>query len=226
MYVELLNYTREPERTVAAAARLCYSPIGAERILEDLTQEETEQLLNKLISMGHLSPLEHLNFTFGIEGVSRVLSHQMVRHRIASYSQKSQRYVEENNFEYIIPPSIARKHEANELFMKKMEDIKRAYQELAEMVHKEDARYILPAACETKLVATYNARSLLNFFELRCCNRAQWEIRRLALAMRDEVRKAAPIIFSMAGPKCETEGNCYEGKLSCGRTQNIKTRGR
>lgn len=224
MHVEILNYTPEPEKTVAAAAKICYSPAGAAAIMEKLDGESSGQFLDKLITMGHLSPFEHVSFTFAVEGVSRVLSHQMVRHRIASYSQKSQRYVNEENFTYIVPPSIANRPEARKLFEQKIEEIKLAYKELAEMVHQEDARYILPSACETKFVATFNARSLLNFFKLRCCNRAQWEIRKLALAMRREVREVAPNLFALAGPSCETEGICYEGKLSCGRAKKIASR--
>ncbi|WP_338824372.1 Flavin-dependent thymidylate synthase [Moorella humiferrea] len=222
MQVELISHTPEPERLVAAAARLCYSPRGAGRLLAAMSREEVDKLLRLLISRGHDSPLEHITFTFAIEGVSRVLTHQLVRHRMASYSQKSQRYVNEDGFEFIIPPSIAAVPAALARYQECMKVLQRAYHELQELVPREDARYLLPNACETKLVCTFNARSLFNFFRLRCCRRAQWEIRELALKMREEVRKVAPLIFSYAGPSCETEGVCYEGSASCGRAAVVR----
>ncbi len=225
MKVELIAYTPEPEAVVAAAARLCYSDLGASEIRENLSPEEVRSFLEKLISIGHLSPLEHASFTFAIEGVSRALSHQLVRHRIASYSQKSQRYVDEENFEYITPPSIAADPDALELYRTKLEEIRAAYRQLARIVPREDARYILPNATETKLVCTFNARSLLNFFRLRCCRRAQWEIRELAHRMRQEVRQVAPTLFALAGPSCETEGICWEGKMTCGLAREVRRRG-
>ncbi|HAA89237.1 MAG: Thymidylate synthase ThyX [Thermoanaerobacterales bacterium 50_218] len=224
MKVELIAYTPEPEETVAAAARLCYSSLGASELKNDLTREEVVALIKKLVSSGHLSPLEHASFTFAIEGVSRALSHQLVRHRIASYSQRSQRYVDEQNFLYITPPSIAAHQEALDLYKETMEVIRRAYQKLSKMVPREDARYVLPNATETKLVCTMNARSLHNFFRLRCCNRAQWEIRELAMKMREEVRKVAPVLFALSGPPCETEGICWEGEFSCGRAEEVRHR--
>ena len=224
MEVKLINYTPEPEKTVAAAARLCYSSSGIEKLLEGLGQENTSAFLAKLISMGHESPFEHVSFTFGIEGISRNLSHQLVRHRIASYSQKSQRYVAENYFSYIIPPSIEKNPDTFRLYQEKMGELQQVYQVLAKSVPKEDARYILPGACETKLLATFNARSLLNFFAHRCCERAQWEIRALAKEMLKLVKEVAPILFSKAGPTCVTEGVCYEGELSCGRIKKITSK--
>jgi len=220
--VNLINYTHEPEKTVAAAARLCYSEINAEDIMKDLDPEKQEHFLKKLMDLGHLSPAEHVSFTFSIEGVSRALSHQLVRHRIASYSQKSQRYVNEDGFEYITPPSIGRNSEALEVYEQAMQMIQGAYEKLLKVVPKEDARFILPNACETKLVATFNTRSLYNFFQHRCCLRAQWEIRMLASRMLQEVRKVAPILFEKAGPICETDGYCPEGTMSCGRIEKIK----
>ncbi|WP_366923283.1 FAD-dependent thymidylate synthase [Metallumcola ferriviriculae] len=225
MKVSLLSYTDQPEKKVAAAARLCYSPIGADKLLEDMDDGRTQEFLSKLISMGHLSPLEHISFTFAIEGVSRVLSHQMVRHRIASYSQKSQRYVSEQDFQYIVPPAIKENEQALVLYREQMSVIADAYAELAKIVAKEDARYILPSACETKFVATFNARSLLNFFQHRCCRRAQWEIRQLADEMLSQVRQVAPVIFQKAGAACVSQGVCYEGAMSCGRIKNVVTRG-
>ena len=153
-----------------------------------MTDEQVQKLLAKIIKMGHASTMEHVSFTFGIEGVSRVLTHQLVRHRLASYSQQSQRYVAEHDFEYILPPSIEEKPEAKERFQSLMDDIQKAYNELADMgIPKEDARYVLANATETKIVVTMNARSLMHFFNLRCCNRAQWEIRELAYKMLEEI---------------------------------------
>ena len=182
--VKLLEHTPHPERVVAMAARLCYSAAGAEELAEKMTDEQVEKLVDKIIQMGHASTMEHVSFTFGIEGVSRVLTHQLVRHRLASYSQQSQRYVAEHDFEYILPPSIAERPEASERFKALMENIQQAYNDLVEAgVPKEDARYVLANATETKIVVTMNARSLMHFFNLRCCNRAQWEIRELAYKM-------------------------------------------
>lgn len=222
MQVQLLSYTREPERTVAAAARLCYSPVEPARLWEDMDQERVSGLLQRLVDMGHYSPLEHASFTLGISGVSRALSHQLVRHRIASYSQKSQRYVEESGFSYVIPPSVAADDRARERFQQALQEVEEAYRELLTLVDREDARYLLPNACATQLVASFNARSLHNFFRLRCCQRAQWEIRDLAWRMLDEVRQAAPLLFARAGPSCQVEGVCYEGAMSCGRAPRLE----
>lgn len=219
MDVQLLAWTGEPEQTVAAAARLCYSSASASELARRMTPERQASFIEKLVEMGHQSPLEHASFTFAIEGVSRALSHQLVRHRIASYSQKSQRYVEEGGFSYIIPPSVAASPGARRLFVEQMAHIREAYQRLREIVPKEDARYVLPNACETRLVVTMNARSLLHFFRVRCCRRAQWEIRHLAEKMLREVRRVSPLLFKNAGPPCETEGLCPEGELSCGRLE-------
>lgn len=222
MKVKLINHTPEPEKTVAAAARLCYSPSGAEEIMENFTDEEIRRFLHLLVDLGHWSPTEHVTFTFAVEGVSRTLTHQLVRHRIASYSQQSQRYVELENFEYIVPPSIQENPEALKIFTEEMENIRLSYERLAGMVHQEDARYVLPNACETKIVLTFNCRSLYNFFQHRCCDRAQWEIRRLANRMLTEARKAAPVLFEKAGPSCSSHGVCPEGKMTCGRLAKLK----
>lgn len=219
MRVDLISWTPDPDRTVAAAARLCYSQAHAADIMVDLSQEKVGALLKNLTNMGHLSPFEHASFTFAIEGVSRALTHQLVRHRIASYSQQSQRYVSEEGFEYIVPPSIAKEDRAAEEYTKLMGRIGEVYAELLKIAPKEDARYVLPNACETKIVCTFNARSLLNFFTHRCCTRAQWEIRELANRMLEEVRGVAPCLFAKAGPSCEVQGYCPEGKMSCGKVK-------
>lgn len=226
MMVKLVRHTPEPERTVAMSARLCYSPIGAAQLEERISDEQAATLVRKLVSMGHLSTLEHVTFTFAIEGVSRVLTHQLVRHRIASYSQQSQRYVKEHDFETIVPASIAGKPEAKAKFDKLMTEIQGLYDEFIKLdIPAEDARYILPNATETKIVCTFNARSLLNFFSLRCCTRAQWEIRALANEMLRQCKEVAPVIFENAGPTCVSEGVCHEGAMSCGRLQAILAAG-
>lgn len=221
MKVKLINHTPDPDKTVAAAARLCYSPVGAEQVMTEFTDSEVERFLKMLVEIGHWSPTEHVSFTFAVEGVSRALTHQLVRHRIASYSQQSQRYVQLDGFKYIVPPSIAENPEALAVYEKTMAEIHNAYEQLASMVHREDARYVLPNACESKIVMTFNCRSLYNFFEHRCCERAQWEIRKMAYLMLAEVRKAAPILFNQAGPPCVTRRVCPEGKMSCGRIERI-----
>ena len=225
MNVKLISFTPEPERKVAMAARLCYSSVGAAELEERLSDDQVKKLVTKILSMGHLSTLEHASFTFAIEGISRVLTHQLVRHRIASYSQQSQRYVKEHDFEYIIPPSVEANPAALAKFTELMAQIRQVYGELTAMgVHQEDARYCLANATETKILVTMNARALLNFFELRCCARAQWEIRKMAEMMLAEVRKTAPILFSKAGPNCVSNGFCREGDLSCGRLETIRAK--
>ncbi|NLV17308.1 MAG: FAD-dependent thymidylate synthase [Syntrophomonadaceae bacterium] len=224
MKVELLAYTPEPEKVVALAARMCYSNRGVEELQDALKPDEVQRMVRMLTEVGHLSPTEHTAFTFGVEGISRACSHQLVRHRIASYSQKSQRYTDEANFGYIVPPSIASNPEALEVFDREIQLLQESYQRLAMIVPREDARYILPNATETKLVITFNARSLFNFFSQRLCLRAQWEIRELAEQMLAEVKKAAPVLFAGAGPTCETQGICWEGDKSCGRCEDVRER--
>jgi len=218
MKVSLLTYTSEPERTVAAAARLCYSPVGVNEILEKMDAEKIENFIKKLLELNHLSPFEHASFSFAIEGVSRALTHQLVRHRLASYSQQSQRYVVEQNFNFITPRSIEQKSQALLIYQEVLKTIEEGYLKLLDMgIPAEDARYLLPNASETKIVVTMNARELLHFFEVRLCSRAQHEIRKLAGLMLDEVQRAAPILFAKAGPLCETRGVCFEGPMSCGK---------
>ena len=219
MQVKLLNWTPEPENTVAAAARLCYSNASVAELVDKMQGAEAKKLIEKLVEMGHLSPLEHASFTFGIQEVSRALTHQLVRHRIASYSQKSQRYVKEDNFNFVIPPSIADNPTARQEYLRIMEKIRRAYSQLAAVADKEDARYVLPNACHTSIIVAMNCRSLLNFFEHRCCSRAQWEIRQLAWQMLALVKEQAPALFARAGARCDIDGTCPEGAMSCGRWQ-------
>jgi thymidylate synthase (FAD) len=224
MKVKLISHTPDPERMVAMSARLCYSPIGAEELVENMSNTQVEKLVGKIVEMEHLSTLEHVSFTFAIEGVSRVLTHQLVRHRIASYSQQSQRYVSEHDFEYIMPPAVAGNEAAKEKFEQLMDTIQSTYTELIELgVHKEDARYCLANAAETKIVVTMNARTLLHFFQLRCCVRAQWEIRHLAELMLAQVKTIAPLLFKKAGPTCVTGNYCSEGDLTCGRLATLQS---
>ena len=219
----LISHTPEPETVIAMAAKLCYSKSDVDKLKTAvLTNEDNAKFIEKLKEMGHESPFEHVTFTFAIEGISRTLTHQLVRHRIASYSQKSQRYVGENNFEYIIPPTISRNSEAEEKFKNLMETIRKTYNELVDMsIPKEDARYVLPNATETKIIVTMNARSLLHFLQLRCCTRAQWEIRQMANLMLAEVKKVAPTLFKNAGATCKKEGYCPEGEKSCGNAPTL-----
>ena len=246
MKVSLLQHTGNPEKIVAAAAKLCYSESGVENILEGLTEEKTAKFLNMLMDLGHESPIEHVSFTFGIEGVSRSLLAQITRHRIASYSVKSQRYVKEGMFSYILPPEIEAVPEAKKVFLETMEQDQKAYDKLTEILFQkhfnafleqgldekqaktkaekaaiEDARFVLPNACETKMVITMNARSLMNFFRHRCCTRAQWEIRDLANEMLRLVKEVAPTLFRYAGPSC-VAGACPEGKMTCGRAAQMR----
>lgn len=214
--VLLLQHTTQPEQVVAQAAKLCYSAVGVEAIAEKLTPEKAASFIRNLVSMGHLSGLEHASFTFGVEGVSRALTHQLVRHRLASFSQQSQRYVTLKDFAYVTPPSVAERPEWRDRYDAAMGEIGELYAKLLSAgVPAEDARYLLPNACETKIVVTMNARELLHFFRLRCCNRAQWEIRALADEMLRLAKQAAPALFADAGPSC-VAGDCPEAKMSCG----------
>lgn len=202
---------------MAAAARLCYSPVGASELSERMTDEQVDKLLTRLRTSHHDSPLEHVSFTFAIEGISRALSHQLVRHRIASYSQQSQRYVQEDAFDYIVPEAIQQNSRALTIFEKMMADAQKAYSDLIEEgIKAEDARYVLPNAAETKIVVTMNARTLLHYFAERCCSRAQLEHQRLANAMLAEVVQIAPVLFHGAGAPC-ISGTCPEGSMSCGK---------
>ena len=248
MEVKLLAYTPQPEKTVACAAKLCYAAADIDTVYEGLTEEKTASFLEMLNSIGHESPIEHASFTFGIQGVSRSLLAQITRHRIASYSVQSQRYVKENAFEFVLPPEIEAIPAAKEEFLQAMEEDQKHYENLTALLkekHKrellaqgedeksanrkaekkaiEDARFVLPNACATKMICTMNARSLLNFFTHRCCNRAQWEIRALAVEMLKEVKAVAPHIFEKAGPPC-LRGNCPEGKMSCGKMKEVRER--
>ena len=217
MQVELLDHTPDPERAIATAARLCYAPVGAAELMETMPEERVRSVLTTIMSSGHFSTLEHASYTFAIDGVSRVLTHQLVRHRLASFNQQSQRYVKfKDGFPFVTPPTIAENAEADAAFRALMNAAADAYQQLLDAgIPAEDARFVLPNAAETKIVTTMNVRELLHFFELRCCHRAQWEIQELACRMLELVRPTAPFIFMDAGAPC-VHGACPEGKMTCG----------
>lgn len=246
MNVKLIAHTVMPEKVVASAAKLCYSDTGAMNLMDGLTDEKAESFVEMLSSIGHESPIEHASFTFAIEGVSRSLLAQITRHRLASFSVQSQRYVKLTNFEYITPPEISADETALRLFESTMQTCVESYRKLTEILEErhyqdflnqgfsekqarqkaekkaiEDARFVLPNAGETKMVVTMNARELLHFFKLRCCQRAQWEIRNLAKAMLKEVYPVSPALFAKAGPSC-CSGNCPEGKMSCGNISEVR----
>ncbi len=261
MKVKLLSHTINPELLVAVSAKLCYSSNSIQEIIDKQEDDDIERFISMLKEIGHHSPLEHISFTFGIEDISRVTEVQLVRHRIASYSIKSGRYVKVNNFKYSIPPSIENipglKEDYENKMKKDMESYIKTVDKLIEAavlkeylnvykniymkMHKtekvefiqkfkennrskykeiekkaiEDARYLLPQATQTNIIVTMNARNLINFFEHRICNRAQWEIRKMANLMLKEVKSVAPVIFNNVGSPCMATGKCPEGKMQC-----------
>ncbi|MBR2447974.1 MAG: FAD-dependent thymidylate synthase [Clostridia bacterium] len=244
--VYLLAHTPSPEHTIASAAKLCYSSSTISGLRENLSDESAAKFVEMLSEIGHESPIEHASFTFGIEGVSRSLLAQITRHRMASFSVKSQRYVREGAFEYVTPPEIANIPEAKAIYDEIMAEDQRKYDRLTEILKLkhietflnegkdektanrlaekkaiEDARFVLPNACETQMIMTMNARSLHNFFKHRCCNRAQWEIKDVADQMLSLVLKVAPELFKSAGPAC-VRGACSEGKMTCGKAKEIR----
>lgn len=231
LQVMLLRYTVNPEEIVAQAAKLCYSPASVDDLKKQVETQDMANYIKKLTDMRHLSPVEHVTFTFGIEGISRACSHQIVRHRLASYSQQSQRYVGQHSkkgggFNFIVPPSIE-KIGKKQWFVEKMQTIQKWYDEMVEMLGTtgesafEDARFLLPNAAETKIIITMNARELLHFFRVRCCNRAQWEIRAMAIEMLRQARLVSPHIFKDAGPGCVND-KCPEGKMTCGKIEEVR----
>ena len=217
MHVELLYHTPDPERAIATAARLCYAPVGAAELMETMPEERVQSVLSTIMGSGHFSTLEHASYTFAVDGVSRALTHQLVRHRIASFNQQSQRYVRfADGVATVKPESVAASEEASSVFDQAIAAAVEAYGKLLDAgVPAEDARYLLPNAAETKIVITMNVRELLHFFSLRCCNRAQWEIRDMAHRMLELARPTAPFIFLDAGAPC-VGGTCPEGKMTCG----------
>jgi thymidylate synthase (FAD) len=216
MKVKLLSYTNQAEVLCATAARTCYSSEAPSKILESIDEAKVDKFIDNVVGMGHHSIIEHAYYTFSLEGVSRAMTHQLVRHRLASFSQQSQRYVSLLTPDYVVPATVKGNPEAERRFQEAMDQAWGAYQKLAEIVPVEDARYVLPNACASNIMVTMNARELLHFFTLRCCSRAQWEIREAAELMLAELLKVSPAIFKDAGPGC-VRGPCPEGKLSCGR---------
>ncbi len=255
--VELLTHTPEPVALIYAAFRQCYhagfvADMWPRLLAGEIDPQTQARFVGDILESGHASPIEHVSLTFAISGVSRALTHQLVRHRIASYSQQSQRYVDGKDFNYIVPPSIAKNSAALARFNACMAEISAAYDDLSEILAgnansaggtynspkdkaalakikekvRQDARFVLPQAAETRLIMTMNCRSLLNFFEERCCLRAQWEIRALAEAMLKLAQTAVPVIFDLAGAKCIRLGYCPEGEqFTCGRMPRRTERG-
>jgi len=232
--VKLVDYTPNPEKIVADAARVCYADNDeiAELFGTTINSVDDARMIKMLANMGHLSPFEHVKWTYFVQGVSRALTHQLVRHRIASYSQRSQRYVEQKDFDFIIPPTIEKAGMAGR-YREMMNTIGGFYEELAKGLEEklgltgearnQDARYVLPNACETKIAVTMNGRELMDvFFNERLCNRAQWEIRAMAREMLEQAYPTAPNIFAFAGPSCCTKGTCYQGKKSCGKAEEVR----
>ena len=227
MKVKLLRYTPAPQELVALAGKLCYSPATLDELAEGIAEHDQTKYLNKLIDMGHLSPIEHASFTFGIEGVSRAMLAQITRHRLASFSVQSQRYVVvDGEFEYVIPPIIKELGEAAvKTFQAQMKTISEWYAGWIFLLGKEgaeDARFVLPNAAATQMLVTMNARELMHFFEMRECNRAQWEIRAVADEMMRLAYAAAPELFSRAGCACMQGKPCPEGKMSCGQPRKAE----
>ena len=193
-----------------------------------LTYSPISKLIKELRGRGLNVPsdalLHHVSFTFAIEGISRACSHQLVRHRLASYSQQSQRFVDVRRLErhIVIPKTVVDRDEAQKRFKRLVVDAQKAYRELLDLgVPREDARFVLPNATETSLLLTMDGRFLLHFFGLRCCNRAQWEIRMLADSMLNEVLRVTSELFKRAGPYCYQRGRCEEGRFSCGQIKEV-----
>ena len=217
MKVSLLAYTQNADAICAAAGKSCYSERSSQDLLGD---GNPEKVLGKIVGMGHHSVIEHASFTFSVEGVSRSLTHQLVRHRVASFSQQSQRYVPLNEPTFVVPHTVEEDEECMRVYRETMDTVWKAYNKLAEKIPAEDARYLLPNGCTTNITITMNARELRHFFSLRCCNRAQWEIREMADEMLRLCKEVSPTIFAKAGPPC-IRGPCPEGKLSCGHPRKI-----
>jgi len=218
--VELISYTKDPEITCAKCASISWR---AKRI-KDLTLDEAREIISRVLGYGHESVIEHANFSFFVEGVSRSLTHQLVRHRIASYTQQSMRYVDLSKLDhyFIRPESISKNPELSIIFDGVMTKCKEAYDQFRKKdISPEDARFVLPIASQTKIAITMNARELRHFFALRCCLRSQWEIRHLADEMLKLCKKNAPSLFKNSGPSCVELGYCPERELTCGKLEAV-----
>ena len=219
MSVKLISKPENILKTIYTACRTCYSALTPDEIYDEAPDEEKMlNLISKVISSGHYSTIEHVQLSFAISNVSRACTHQLVRHRHMSFSQKSQRYVKEKGeFDFIIPNAIASNPELNELFEEHMREVAKLYQTFVEKgIKAEDARAILPNATSSSLVASLNLRELIHLANLRLCTRAQLEVRMLVKMMCDEVLKQEPWLKAHLVPKCERLGYCDEDK-SCGR---------
>ena len=211
--VRLISYTPEPENVIIKAIRVCYKEKEADSVVSPETMRE---VIRRVIRRGHLSVIEHISFTFLIDGISRACSHQLVRHRIASYSQQSQRYVDFEGLRYIIPPTIAEDDELDKRFREHIAETFKLYRELREAgVPSEDARFVLPNASATRIIFTMNARELMHFLRLRLCRRAQWEIREVAIRVGEILSEIVPSVFRLSAPSC-AYGPCPEGDMTCG----------
>lgn len=234
--VVLLERSQNATELVYASFRQCYSKefvakIWPKLLNGEISASQKTSLIEETLKSGHVTPIEHVKFTFAVDGISRSLSHQLVRHRIASYSQQSQRYVDANQFEYITPPSVERNEKANEKFKETMKYLDNSYKEIQELLindgrtksqANEDSRYVLPNACETKIVITMNCSSLIHFAGLRSCKRAQWEIRKMSNDMMDICKEEVPVIFKNIGARCERLGYCPENeKFTCGKYKTL-----
>jgi thymidylate synthase (FAD) len=213
--IKLLRYTADAELLCGTAALTSTKSGSPSETLKKMNMETAKRIIKRVTGYGHVSVIEHASFTFSIEGVSRAMTHQLVRHRIASFTQQSQRYVTYDTLEkYVTPPSITNNAEAQKIFGETLEKISETYQKLLKLgIKKEDARFILPNAAKTNIIVTMNARELRHFFNLRCCTRSQWEIREVAIEMLKQAKKTAPALFENAGPSCVELGYCPEGKI-------------
>jgi thymidylate synthase (FAD) len=224
MKVLLVTHTPDPDKLCAQAALVSKWPKGWSEF-KDFWNDKTDlQHLKDALEKGHVSVIEHASFTFSLEGISRSCSHQLVRHRLASYTQQSQRYIElEENDIFVTPESIQKNAEAQKLFEENGQKQFSLYQNLIDLgIPKEDARFVMPNATKTNIMVTMNARELLHFFALRCCERTQWELRTVAWQMLKLVKKVSPLLFGKAGPSCVQLGYCPEGDLSCGKIKEMK----
>lgn len=224
MKVELLAHTPDPDMVCAAAAFTSWKKKTTAELFEDLDKKEALEFLKMVMGFGHMSVTEHATFTFSISNVSRALTHQLVRHRMASYTQQSQRYVKfkEGEIQYVTPPEIEKNQEAKEIYTTTMATAANAYHKLLKQdIAPEDARFVLPNAATTNIVVTMNARELMHFIRLRTCNRTQWEIRECAIEMLKLAKTKAPTMFHDGGPGCVI-GPCPEGKLSCGKMEEVR----
>lgn len=213
--VRLLRYTADPELVCGTAALTSSKSGTPSEIFDGMDLETARKKIRRVTGYGHVSVIEHASFTFSVEGVSRSMTHQLVRHRVASYTQQSQRYVSYDALEeYVTPPSIAQNVEAKRAYDEVLSKVSQTYRRLLELgMSKEDARFVLPNAAKTNIVVTMNARELRHFFNLRCCTRAQWEIREVATEMLRQARQVAPALFGGSGPTCVEYGYCPEGKM-------------